>query len=128
MTLMNKHHQGFTLLEVIIALAIFATVAIAITQILASGVETTISVENESRAYIFAQSKMDEVLLLSDINTADKSGVIGDGSFHYQLNISPQQSVHEVNGFAMYHVLLTLSWGTEPDQSIEIEAIKTQLQ
>lgn len=120
--------RGFTLLEIIIALAILAGVAASVTQIFASGVDTTLSVEKESYAYTYAESLMDELLLLKDVREGAGSGEIENTDYRYEVTVSEQAYPGEPRSFELMHIGLKVFWGEGDYQSdITIESLKTQV-
>lgn len=120
--------KGFTLLEVMIALAILAGVSASVVQIFASGVETTIEVEMESQAYILAESKMDELLLLKDIQEGEGTGEIENTPFKYEVIVEPQEYPGVERIFTLWHIELLLLWGEgEHQSSVKLESLKTQI-
>lgn len=126
----NKPKQcGFTLLEVIVALAILAGVAASVTQIFAMGVDNTLEVEKESYAYILAESMLDEVLLLDDVREGAGSGVIENTAYRYVVGVTEQDYLGEARkSFELVHVQLSIAWG-EGDYAadVSLEALKTQV-
>lgn len=119
---------GFTLLETMIALAILAGVAAAVAQLYASGVETTLDVERESQAYIWAQSKMDEALLFDDVNEAAGQGMIDGTPFTYSISVTDQPYHGEARpGFGLHHIEVAITWGSSAyDNAIRIVSLKAQ--
>lgn len=119
---------GFTLLEVLVALALFAGISAAVVQIFASGVDVTQNLAEETQAYLLAESKMDEILLLKDVHAAN-SGTFPDTPFHYTVTVSPQ-TYHgdtESRNAELLHIELTVNWGEGRYRNqITLEALKTQ--
>lgn len=119
---------GFTLLEILVALALFAGLAASVTQIFASGVDTTLDVENESYAYILAESKMDEILLLEDAREGAGGGNIEGTIYRYQIDVNEQDYPGEPRAFELLHIELTVSWGEGRfGSNVRLEALKTQV-
>lgn len=119
--------HGFTLLEILVALAIFAGIAASVTQIFAAGVDTTLDVEKESYAYILAESKMDEVLLLADVREAAGSGTLEGSDYRYRIDVNEQAYPGEPRAFDLLHIQLIIGWGEGRYASdISLEALKTQ--
>lgn len=119
--------QGFTLLEVMVALAILAGVAASIVQTLASGVEVTQSVEKESQAYILAASKMNDLLLLDDVQTGAGSGSIENTAFRYVATVEPADYPGAERKFVLWHIVLTVLWGEGDYQSsVVLQSLKSQ--
>lgn len=125
----QKPQAGFTLLEIMIALAILATVSASVVQIISRGVDTTLLLENESYAYVLAESKMDELLLLKDVRDGEGGGVFaGDDGFRYQVAVTEQPYDGSPRVFELLHIDVTVLWGGDEDPyDITLEALKTQL-
>lgn len=122
-----SRNAGFTLLEIMVALAILAGVSASIAQILAAGVESTQAVEKQSQAYILAASKMDELLLLDPIENATGSGTFKDTPFRYQIDITPQSDSDPQRGFTLWHIDLHVLWGAAESQSaVRLVSLKSQ--
>lgn len=125
---LGRSTAGFTLLEVIIALAILAGVAASVTQIFAMGVDNTLEVEKESYAYIFAESMLDELLLLEDVREGAGSGVIENTAYRYHIEVNEQDYPGEARAFELLHIQLNIAWGEgRYATEISLEAVKTQV-
>lgn len=119
--------RGFTLLEILVALAVFAGLAASVTQIFASGVDTTLEVEKESYAYILAESKMDETLLLEDAREAAGSGKIEKTDYRYSIEVNEQAYPGEARAFELLHIQVTVAWGAgRYAADVQLESLKTQ--
>lgn len=128
MAIIKRKSRGFTLLEVIIALAILAAVSASVTQIFAKGVETTLEVEKESYAYILAESMMDELLLLDDVRAGAGSGTLADGKYRYTVDVSEQAYPGEARDDELMHVRLSIAWGQgHYATDVVLESLKIQV-
>lgn len=63
MTWKSMSQRGFTLLEVMIAMAVFAVVAMAITKSTSTSIEQTRMIEDKTLAYWVAQNELGEMRL-----------------------------------------------------------------
>lgn len=126
--LVDAPQRGFTLLEVVVALAILAGVAASVTQIFSMGVENTLEVEKESYAYILAESMLDDLLLLEDVREGAGSGAIDNTAYRYHVDVAEQDYPGEARAFELMHIQLTVSWGEGRYASdVSLEALKTQV-
>lgn len=124
----TKAIKGFTLLEIMVALAILAGVAASVVQILASGVDVTNDVEMQSQAYILAESKMDETLLQDHVQDAVGTGAIEDTPFQYEISVEPQEYPGKERGFALWHITVAIFWGEDDYRtSVKLESLKTEV-
>ncbi len=109
-----RHSQaGFTLLEVMVSLAILASIASFAMQIFYRGVDRAIDIEQMSYATILAESKMDEVLMAEDITAAASSGVFSDEAFRYRVLVEPVPYDGEVPDYDLYRIEVAVLWGEE---------------
>ncbi len=119
--------RGFTLLEVMIALVLLASIAASVVQVISRGVDSTLTLEHESTAYLLAESKMDELLLLADVREGAGAGVFaGDGDYRYQVEVNEQPYEGQARSFELMHIGLTVRWGETSDNAVVLEALKTQ--
>jgi len=109
-----KAHTGFTLLEVMIAVAL---IAIALTTLLVSqsqSVSFANSAKFETMAALLAQSKMSELTLLDADSLSSDSGDFGDDYPGYAWEaVVSDISIEGVDNISDYlkQVDLTVTWG-----------------
>lgn len=109
-----KAHKGFTLLEVMIAVAL---IAIALTTLLVSqsqSVSFANSAKFETMAALLAQSKMSELTLLDAGSLSSDSGDFGDDYPGYAWEaVVSDISIEGVDNISDYlkQVDLTVTWG-----------------
>jgi general secretion pathway protein I len=110
----NQCNKGFTLLEVIIAVAI---IAIALTTLLGSqsqSVSFANSAKFETMAALLAQSKMSEIVIQEADSLFSDSGDFGDDYPGYAWDVTISDiSIEGVNSISDYlkQVDLTVTWG-----------------
>lgn len=110
------HRQdGFTLVEVMAAFAIFAVIFAAVMQILATAMSNTRRSEHFTEAALWAQSKLDTVGLEAMLEPGVRSGEFND-QYTWELDIRPYRVADErgldpeqlpVN---LYRVTMTVFW------------------
>lgn len=96
-SLAPRRDQGFTLLEVIVAVIIAALCLSALAQVFASGVRAAGATSEYTRATALAQSLLAGVGVEKSANDGVESGVTPDGQLSWMLSISPEP-VEEADG------------------------------
>lgn len=110
----NRCNKGFTLLEVIIAVAI---IAIALTTLLGSqsqSVSFANSAKFETMAALLAQSKMSEIVIQEADSLFSDRGDFGDDYPGYAWDVAVSDiSIEEVHSISDYlkQIDLTVTWG-----------------
>ncbi len=79
--------KGFTLLEIIIAVAILGIGMVMVMQLFSGGLRTARTSKEYTNAVIHAKIKMEEMI----INPVQESGEFPDG-FHWQTDVTPYES------------------------------------
>ncbi len=108
------HNRGFTLLEVMIAVALLA---VALTTLLGSqsqSVSYANTAKFETMAALLAQSKMSEITLQSDLSPSSDSGDFGDDYPGYTWEVTVSDiSIEGSEAISNYlmQVDLTVTWG-----------------
>ena len=117
----NKGKSGFTLIEVIVALAIVSISFVMIMQLFSGGLRASRSSCDYTRAVVHAKNKMEE---LSFDPIAD-SGNFDDG-FNWQTELEPYEEPEDGN-FKLMKLIVNISWGDalQRPRSIQMESLKT---
>lgn len=85
--LIIKNRQGFTLLEIMVALALIAIVIVSVIQLSSANLRNLASANDQIDALIYANSKMREILDLEKIE--DKSwNETDDYGYSYEITIT----------------------------------------
>ncbi len=79
MRLVRNAVNGFTLLEVMVALAIFGISILLLIQIFSGGLNMARATDSYTSAVIYARAKMNETLLDKNIDVGRQSGLTNDG-------------------------------------------------
>ena len=82
-----KRSSGFTLLEVLVALAILGITITAILQLFSANIRSLAASEDYVAGSLEARSKMREVLDNQDFSERSWSGITGNG-FRFQVSVS----------------------------------------
>lgn len=119
--------RGFTILEIMIALTILATMVSILLSIFSSGIVRAADGESAAKAMIYAQSKMDEILLVDGkaLNDIEKSGTIKQTNLSFRIEMKPQAFPSEPRRVALQHVGLTVFWNDgDGEREVYLEALK----
>ena len=88
LTTSQKFYQGFTLLEVMVSLAILATAFTAVLKLHSDSIEMVISSQAHTKGADLAQYKMTEIEIAGLKNLPFMSGEFGDFAPEYRWDIS----------------------------------------
>ncbi|GAB4244012.1 MAG: hypothetical protein OHK0028_22360 [Deltaproteobacteria bacterium] len=79
MTRPRRGRRGFTLLEVIIAMALFAAGIVAVSRLFSGALRLSGGARDASAGAIYARQRMEEALLSPDPSEGVERGAFGDG-------------------------------------------------
>ncbi len=97
--------QGFTLLEIIVALTIAAIALPALLQAFSQGTKNQSLIENKTTALYLLKLKMGEIEMLGEIETGSEDGEFGSNSrFQWTSDIV------ESDTDGLYEVTVTVNW------------------
>lgn len=112
---------GFTLLEVVVALACVALILGAVLRIFSLGLRTADSAETRALGTLLAQSVLTEVALSEPLSPRAAFGVLENG-FRWSYRIGPyeegtmvQPGEEGVEGPQLYRIEVAISWGPDDD-------------
>lgn len=114
-------NRGFSLLEVMIAVAVLAIAIASVFRLYSVVMRGTVKAENYNRAVIIASSMMDEALALSDPEDAEKTEEFEDG-FVAQTTVE-KVFEDEETASAMYKITVTVTW--PPHGEFTIRSIRS---
>ncbi|MBI5050582.1 MAG: prepilin-type N-terminal cleavage/methylation domain-containing protein [Nitrospirae bacterium] len=116
-----RNKLGFTLIEVIVAMAILAIMLVTIMQLFSGGLKASRTSCNYTRAIVHAKDKMEELLEKPE----QGSGDFGDG-FEWASTIEPYKEPDD-SQFKLLKVIVKISWYKAPEQqnSLELLSMKT---
>jgi prepilin-type N-terminal cleavage/methylation domain-containing protein len=129
--------QGFTLIEVVVALLIFGLAFAVVARIIQTGVLQTGRAEAMTRATLLARSQLARIGIDVPVAEGELDGDAGDG-FHWQIVIRP--AVFEDNRgnqtgssgqpsqqpkILPYQVEVTVAWGTgRPAETVTLTSLR----
>lgn len=108
MTAPRPGRSGFTLLEVVVAMALFAAGIVAISLLFTGSLRLSAGVRDASAGAIYARQRMEEALLAPDPAEGVSQGAFGDG-FRWKLETSfiPQE---EEKPYDEIRYRVTVTW------------------
>jgi len=86
-TALRRNDRGFTLLEVIVAMALFAAGIVAVSRLFTGSLRLSGGTRDASAAAIYARQRMEEALLAPDPAEGVEQGAFGDG-YRWKLTTS----------------------------------------
>ncbi|MFQ5893125.1 MAG: prepilin-type N-terminal cleavage/methylation domain-containing protein [Nitrospinota bacterium] len=113
---MGRGEAGFTLMEVLVAIAIMGVSLVLIFSLFSQGLTALHIDEAYSTAVILAKSKMDEVDLLEELADGDEEGRY-PGGYRWRREVAETPGPHErprERRTRLYHIRVTVSWKDGP--------------
>ncbi|MBI5195758.1 MAG: prepilin-type N-terminal cleavage/methylation domain-containing protein [Nitrospirae bacterium] len=113
--------KGFTLIEVVVAIAILAITLVTIMQLFSGGLRASRTSCYYTRAIVHAKDKMEELL----VKPVSGSGSFADG-FNWESTVEPYKQPED-SQFTLLNVKVKISWYKTQDQqdSFEMQSMKT---
>ena len=87
MTALRPGEKGFTLLEVIVAMALFAAGIVAVSRLFTGSLRLSAAARDASAGAIYARQRMEEALLAPDPAEGVERGAFG-GGYRWELTTS----------------------------------------
>ena len=138
LTLKGNSQTGFTLLEILLAIAILGVAVTVIMQQFSAGLRIARTSKTYTTATIYAKQMLEEYLLAEEMEEGEASGTFDDG-FTWNVSIAPyedymegegateeQQELYEYLPLEMFRVESVVSWmegGRE--KSVALATLKT---
>ena len=116
-----RQSKGFSLLEVMVALAILGVSIVAIFQLFSVTLRSTQKAENYTKALINARSLMDGLYIKPDPRDDAGSVDLGDG-FSGNKEVSLVHTSDD-NTVKLYQLVVTVTW--PPSGSLTIKGLRT---
>ena len=105
---------GFTLVEILVALAIVGLTLAALFEVFSNGLRGTDSAERHTVATLLARSKLAEVGVIAPLEAGEEAGEY-DGGFSWRSVISPHETTNgglpEEPGARTFVVTVEVAWG-----------------
>ncbi len=112
---------GFTLIEVIVAIAIIGVSLTMIMQLFSGGLRASRASCDYTRAVVHAKNKMEEL----SFNPESASGTFDDG-FNWKTDVQPYKQTEE-SMYSLLQLKVTVSWGDalRKPRTIQVRSLKT---
>ena len=115
---------GFTLLEVIVALAILAVAFALAMELLANGVRAAKASEDYTQAVLLARQKIAEISVTSSLKESADQGEFG-GGFRWTSEIQPLPQEEEDLPAQLYQVRVRVTWpGRRREKSFDLYTLR----
>lgn len=118
-----RSSQGFTLLEVIVALAILGVGFAVAMELLAAGVRSAKASEDYTQAVLLARQKMAEVALTGNLMSWADTGEFS-GGFRWTSEVRPLDQQEELPG-RLYSVRVRVTWpGRRGEKAVNLQTLR----
>jgi general secretion pathway protein I len=128
---MRRHHErrsndGFTLLEVLVALVIFALAFGVLAQIMQTGLRQSAVARSLAAATLLARSELARVGVEVPLQVGRAEGETEDGmGWHTDIELVEAPSEHQ--SLATYQVQVTVAWGPSPAEQLTLTTLRVGL-
>lgn len=113
--------SGFTLLEVVIALAIFAAGVLAVIDLFAGSLRLSEGARDMSAAQVYASQRMEEALLAPDLVPGVEHGAFGD-KYRWEARTT-EGPMEEELPFREMHIQVIVRWDDgAAERSVDLSA------
>jgi general secretion pathway protein I len=115
--------RGFTLLEVIIALAILGVAFALAMELLANGVRSAKASEEYTQAVLLARQKIAEMAITPSLEGSAEQGDFG-GGFHWSSEVQPLPQEEDLPA-RLYQVRVRVTWpGRRREKSLDLYTMR----
>jgi general secretion pathway protein I len=128
---MRQHHErgsgnGFTLLEILVALVIFALAFGVLAQIMQTGLRQSTVARSLAAATLLARSELARVGIDVPLAVGRAYGETEDGMrWHTDVELIEGPSEHP--SLATYQVQVTVAWGAGPAEQVTLTTLRVGL-
>jgi general secretion pathway protein I len=116
--------SGFTLLEVLVALVIFALAFGVLAQIMQTGLRQSAGAQSVTGATLLARSELARVGVEMPLQVGRAEGETEDG-MRWQTEIEVVEGPDEDQSLALYQVQVTVDWGASSAQQLSLTTLRT---
>ena len=105
------YKHGFTLVEVLVALAILTIALSGLMQVFSTGMRATVAAEQRTVAVLLARSLLAAIGIEEPLQAGESSGEWDDG-YRWTTVVSAEPAAQETaRAQSPHHVSVTISWG-----------------
>jgi len=120
----NRNSEyGFTLLEVMVAVALFGLSVLFLLQLFSAGLGSAKLTDDYTKAVIYARGKMAEALLDRELSEGVSSGTTEDG-FKWSVEVNRSDLVEGVQNFRLLQVITKVNSRRGRDM-VSLASLKT---
>jgi general secretion pathway protein I len=125
---MRRHHErrsnnGFTLLEILVALVIFALAFGVLAQIMQTGLRQSAVARSTAAATLLARSELARVGVEVPLRAGRAEGQTEDGmGWHTAIELI--EGPGENQSLATYQVQVTVAWGASPAEQLTLTTLR----
>ncbi len=108
----SKDQNGFSLLEILVAVMVLATALVVILQLFSGGLRSGRLSDQYTRALFHARSKMEELLLLDKLMDTELNGEINtDFTWYAKIEwVPPGTEIEKRQHVDMFHITVNVGW------------------
>jgi general secretion pathway protein I len=122
----HESNSGFTLLEILVALAIFALAVGVLAQIMQTGLRQSTLARSLAGATLLARSELARVGIEVPLQVGAAEGESEDG-MRWRTEIELVEAPGEDQILALYQVQVTVAWGASPAEQLVLTTLRTGL-
>ncbi|MDD3474208.1 MAG: prepilin-type N-terminal cleavage/methylation domain-containing protein [Syntrophaceae bacterium] len=122
--------DGFTLIEVLVAISILAIALVVILQLFSGALKSSRLSHEYTRGIFYAQEKMDEILLREVLTSGVEEGEFEDDAYQWRVEIvqidQPEDEASEIP-FHTFQIVVDVFWGgdiSEAGKHFQLSTIK----
>jgi general secretion pathway protein I len=115
--------QGFTLLEVLVALVIFALAFGVLAQIMQTGLRQSGVARSLTAATLLARSELARVGVEVPLAVGQADGATENG-MRWHTEVELVEAPNEQQSLATYRVQVTVTWGSSPAEQLTLTTLR----
>ena len=121
-----KTQNGFTLLEVVVAMAIVGLGVVTLLEIFSLGLRLATRSSTKTEAIVYSRQVMDEVLIRREIQEGGEEGSLGEGH-RWSLQVEPLREESEFlpSGWELKEITLQMQYREgEREKEVEMRTLR----
>lgn len=127
--MLSNRSQGFTLIEILVAISILAISLVVILQLFSGALKSSRVSDEYTRGLFYAQEKMEQILLNDELKTGPQEGEF-DEAYQWRVEIDRLAQTEEESkklSFDTLQITLDVSWdkgGEGKGKNIQLSSMK----
>ena len=122
----HESASGFTLLEILVALVIFALAFAVVAQIMHTALRQSTVARSLTGATLLARSELARVGVEVPLQVGRAEGET-EGGMRWQTEIELLEGPDEEQSLALFEVRVTVAWGASPAEQLMLTTLRTGL-